>query len=204
MTDEVDGVVAALDAGAAVVLPTDTVYGLAARAADHGATARLFELKGRSTNVPIAVLCATVEQALELAADGGDASVRAVAARFWPGPLTLVVRRREGLDLRLGEPASTIGLRVPDHELVQAVAARVGPLATTSANQAGAPTPTSAASAAEALGPGVGLVIDGGQLAGAPSTVLDTTTDPWTVLRAGAGDVSDMLRTAAAAVDGAV
>ena len=194
----IDEIVAALEAGQAIVLPTDTVYGLAARAADHQATARLFALKGRSAGVPVAVLCADAEQALGLA-EAPDRAVLAVADRWWPGPLTLVVRRRGDLDLHLGDPEHTIGLRVPDHELVRAVAARVGPLATTSANRHGEPTAATAQAASDALGPDLGLVVDGGLLEGQPSTVLDTTTWPWVVLRAGAADVSDILRTADAA-----
>lgn len=194
----IDQIVAALEAGQAVVLPTDTVYGLAARAADHQATARLFALKGRSSGVPVAVLCADAEQALGLA-EAPDRAVLAVADRWWPGPLTLVVRRRGGLDLHLGDPEHTIGLRVPDHDLVRAVAARVGPLATTSANRHGQPTAATARAASDALGPDLGLVVDGGLLEGQPSTVLDTTTWPWVVLRAGAADVSDILLTADAA-----
>ena len=195
----IDEIVAALDAGEVVLLPTDTVYGLAARAADHQATARLFALKGRSASVPVAVLCTDATQALALAdpADAtGAAAVQAVADRWWPGPLTLVVRRREGLDLRLGDPDQTIGLRVPDHVLVRAIAARVGPLATTSANRHGEPTAATAHAAAEAIGPGIAFVADGGRLDGEPSTVVDTTTRPWTVLRAGSGDVSGILQAA--------
>ena len=194
-----DEIVAALDAGEVVLLPTDTVYGLAVRAADHQATARLFALKGRSANAPVAVLCTDAEQALALSdvTDATDAAaVQAVADRWWPGPLTLVVRRHGCLDLRLGDPEHTIGLRVPDHALVRAIAARVGPLATTSANRHGEPTAATAQAAADAIGPGVALVVDGGRLDGQPSTVLDTTTHPWTVPRAGAGDVSGILRTA--------
>lgn len=193
---DLDEVVAALEAGGAVVLPTDTVYGLAVRAADHEATARLFALKGRAADVPVAVLCADAEQALGLADLGDDRSVVAVAERWWPGPLTLVVRRRSGLDLRLGDPQDTIGLRVPDHDFVRAVAARVGPLATTSANRHGEPPEATAAAAAAAHGPGVASVVDGGRLDAPPSTVLDATTQPWSVLRTGAMDVSDILRTA--------
>jgi L-threonylcarbamoyladenylate synthase len=189
----IEEIVAALEAGDAVVLPTDTVYGLAARAADPSATAKLFAIKGRTADVPIAVLCADAEQALALAEDGGDEAVRSVAARWWPGAVTLVVARRAGLDLRLGEPERTIGLRVPDHDLVRAVAARVGPLATTSANRTGQPPVTTAEMARRALGPAVGLVVDGGTIQGSPSAVLDTTVRPWGVLRS-SDAVPDILR----------
>jgi L-threonylcarbamoyladenylate synthase len=190
--DQIDAVVAALEAGEAVVLPTDTVYGLAALAADHEATAKLFAIKGRTADVPVAVLCADAEQALALAEGGGDAPVRAVAARWWPGAVTLVVRRAAHVDLHLGEPRHTIGLRVPDHDLVRAVAARVGPIATTSANLTGQAPVTTAAMARHALGPAVGLVVDGGLLEGRASAVLDATTQPWAVLRPSAA-VADIL-----------
>jgi tRNA threonylcarbamoyl adenosine modification protein (Sua5/YciO/YrdC/YwlC family) len=109
-----------------------------------------------------------------------------LAAAHWPGPLTMVLRRRPGLGWRLGEPTDTIGVRCPDHDLVRALAARVGPLATTSANRHGLPTPSSALEAAgQLLGP-VDLVLDGGPLYGTPSTVVDLTGEAPRVLRQGA------------------
>jgi L-threonylcarbamoyladenylate synthase len=190
--DTVDRVVAALQAGQAVVLPTDTVYGVAALPADGAAVDRLFALKGRAADVPIAVLCADVDQALGLADPAAAEAARPAAERWWPGPLTLVLPRRAGVVLHLGEPAGTIGLRVPDHALVRDVARIVGPLATTSANRHGEPTPATATEAAASLGDGVGLVVDGGPSASSSSTVIDATTAPWRVLRGGpipAGDV---------------
>src|SRR5688572_9726567 len=93
-------VVAALRRGDAVVLPTETVYGLATLPV---ATARIFELKGRAPDVPLAVLCADPRQALGLVDEPTDA-VRRVAQELWPGPLTLVLLRRPGLGFELGEP----------------------------------------------------------------------------------------------------
>jgi len=190
--EAVERVAAALAAGGAVVLPTDTVYGLAALPRDHAATDRLFELKGRSAHTPLAVLCADIDQVLELVDPSVEALVRAAEQRWWPGPLTLVLPRRIGVHLYLGEPATTIGVRIPDHALVRAVAAAVGPVAATSANRHGEPTPASASAAAAALGPGVALVVDGGELALSASTVVDATQQPWVVLREGpiaGGDV---------------
>jgi L-threonylcarbamoyladenylate synthase len=183
--DVVERVAAALAAGGAVVLPTDTVYGLAALPRDHAATDRLFALKGRSAHTPLAVLCADVDQVLELVDPAVEALVRAAGQRWWPGPLTLVLPRRIGVHLYLGEPDTTIGVRIPDHPLVRAVAATVGPVAATSANRHGEPTPSSAEAAAAALGPGVALVVDGGELAVTASTVVDATRRPGTVLRDG-------------------
>jgi L-threonylcarbamoyladenylate synthase len=173
-----------LKAGEAIVLPTETVYGLAALPSVPGATARLFELKGRAANVPLAVLCADVEQALALA-DSPSAAVRDVADQYWPGPLTLVLRRRPGLGYELGEPADTIGVRCPDHALVQALAREVGPIATTSANRHGEPTPEQATAVAAVFGDSVGLVLDGGPCRGTPSTVVDAVSEQWKLLRRG-------------------
>lgn len=204
MVDAADAVDEALAAGRVVVLPTDTVYGLVAVARDPRAMARLFDLKGRDASVPIAVLCADADQALDLVdPDVGD-EVRAVAARWWPGPLTLVVPRRGGLGLELGGPEHTIGLRVPDDERIRQLARRHGPLAATSANRHGEPTATSAAEATEVFGSAVAIVVDGGVLADRASTVLDTTGWPWRVLRDGPLDAHAVMATAAAtrATDG--
>lgn len=179
-----DRAVAALTAGGIVVLPTDTVYGLAARAGDDAASAQLFAAKGRRDDVPIAVLCADTSQALSLAG-AITARGRALAERYWPGPLTVVVERAEGLDWKLGEPSRTIGLRCPDHAFVRALAAAVGPLATTSANRHGQPTPVSAAAAAASLLVAPDLVVDGGELAATASTVVDATGEALIVLRQG-------------------
>ncbi|HAS09684.1 MAG TPA: threonylcarbamoyl-AMP synthase [Acidimicrobiaceae bacterium] len=174
--------------GGLVVLPTETVYGLAALASDPDATRALFERKGRGAAVPVAVLCADADQALALA-EAASPLARALAAAHWPGPLTMVLPRRAGLPWALGEPTHTIGLRCPDHDLVRALAARVGPLATTSANRHGQPTPASATEAAEQLLGPVDLVLDGGALTGMPSTVVDLTGARPRVLRQGAVDI---------------
>lgn len=183
--DVVERVVAVLRSGGVVVLPTDTVYGVAALPADAAAVDAVFAMKGRGADVPMAVLCADVEQALGLAETSAARELRAVADRWWPGPLTVVLPRRAGLGYHLGQPDTTIGLRVPDHALVHAVALAAGPIATTSANRHGEPTAVTAAEAGTALGPGVGLIVDGGRLEGRSSTVLDAVARPWRVLREG-------------------
>ena len=180
---DVDAIVATLRGGGVVVLPTDTVYGLAALPTSRDAVDRVFALKGRRADVPIAVLCASADQALALAEP--VPGIERVAAQLWPGPLTLVLPRRPGVDLHLGEPEHTIGLRVPDHELIRRVAERVGPIATTSANRHGEPTPSTAAEAAAALTDAPDLVVDGGPLDAPASTVVDASRSPWAVLREG-------------------
>ncbi len=193
---QVEEVAAALLDGQVAVLPTDTVYGLVALARDRRATDLLFALKQRTSGVPLAVLCASVEQALALADRDGAPGAAAVAARWWPGPLTLVLPRRAGVDLPLGEPTTTIGLRVPDHAPLRAVAELVGPIAATSANRHGEAVAETAADARATFGDAVALVVDGGRLVGRSSTVVDTTTAPWTILREGPIDPAEILATA--------
>ncbi len=195
--ERVDEIVDVLQRGGLVVLPTDTVYGLAALPTDAAAVERVFALKGRRADVPIAVLCASAGQALGLA--DPVAGVEAVAHQLWPGPLTLVLPRRAGVDLHLGEPVHTIGLRVPDHALVRAVAERAGPIAATSANRHGEPTPPTAAGAAASLVGDPDLVVDGGPLEATASTVVDCTTEPWTPRRHGPVDPPEVLRIGATA-----
>ena len=174
----------ALVEGRAVVVPTDTVYGLAALPTVPGAVDQLFALKGRPADMPIAVLVAGLDQVAALAELSSAA--RRLAEAFWPGPLTMVLPRKEGVDLPLGEPHATIGVRWPDHPLITSLAEAVGPLATTSANRTGEPTPATAAEAASALTGPVGAVLDGGDCTGTASTVVDLTGADLRVLREGA------------------
>ena len=185
---------AALRRGEPVGVPTDTVYGLAADAADTDAIQQLFELKERPADRSIAVLVA------DLAAAGTlvqfTAQAQRLAERFWPGPLTIVAARRSEAPPHLGTGA-TIGVRLPDDVIVRASAAP-GPLAVTSANLHGGPTPATAAGVAE-LFPALRLVIDGGPRPGASSTVVDMTGPTPVVLREGPVRLDEIL----AAVSGA-
>lgn len=181
----------ALEAGAVVLVPTDTVYGLAVLPTHPGATQRLFDLKGRGRDVPIAVLVADEEQAVSLVADPVPERARALMARYWPGGLTVVVERRPSWPGDIGD-ASSIGVRCPDLDALRELCRRVGPLATTSANRHGEPTPVTAAAAAGSF-PGVAMV-DGGTLDGTPSTVVDCRVEPPQILRAGAVPAADILR----------
>ena len=181
----------ALRAGEVIGVPTDTVYSLAVIPGIVGAVERLFTAKGRPGNVPIAVLVSSPEAAAELAA---APLPRALVERHWPGALTLVVRRRPGLDWNLGGDPETIGVRCPDHELIRTLCAAVGPLATTSANRHGEPTAAAAAGVAGALDAAhVSLVLDGGECPGTPSTVVDLTGEVPVVLREGAVGEDDLL-----------
>lgn len=188
-----DAAAEALAEGRPVVIPTDTVYGVAVEPTRPGATDRLFVVKERPRTAALPVLVASVHQAVELAGEL-PATAAALAEAFWPGGLTLVVPRRPGLDLDLGgEDDSTVGLRLPDHPVPVALARRVGALAATSANLHGQPTPEGADEVAARLGDAVELVLDGGPCAGAPSTVVACTAEGVTVLREGRVPTDEVL-----------
>jgi L-threonylcarbamoyladenylate synthase len=180
-----DAAAAALLAGNVIAIPTDTVYGVAVVPTVTGATDRLFAAKGRPRHVPLAVLVADAEQAWALTASPVPGPAAELAARHWPGALTIVVRRADGWPADLGDTTGTVGLRCPDHRWVRAVCRRVGPLATTSANLHGQSTPVDAEGVTTMLGAAVALVVDGGPCAGAPSTVVDCTVGRPRVLREG-------------------
>ncbi len=187
-----DEAVAVLGSGGTVVLPTDTVYGLAALPTLEGATRALFELKDRSEEHPLAVLVADLDQALELVSFDQPAVGRWMA-ELWPGPLTIVLRRSAvAAGLALGGGHDTIGVRCPDHPFVRALAAEVGPIATTSANRSGEPTPIDAAEAAASLVGSADLVVDGGPAGTVASTVVDASGDGWSILREGAISVAQL------------
>ena len=175
--------VAALLRGEVIVVPTDTVYGVAVAGSVPGATARLFEVKARPTDVALPVLVADVAQARTVVEVSELAAY--LMARHWPGGLTIVLPRAAGFDVDLGgTDGTTVGVRVPDHHVPRDLARRVGPLVTTSANLHGRPTPATAAEVRAELG--VEIVVDGGRCAGAPSTVVRVDGDEVVVLREGA------------------
>ena len=178
-----DEAVAALARGQVVGLPTDTVYGLAVDPLRPGAVAALFSAKGRPATMAVAVLVDGFDQAGSVGVL--DDRAQRLARRFWPGGLTLVVDRRPSVVWELGGDPGSIGLRWPDHAVPTALASRVGPLATTSANRHGRPTLTTAAEVEAELGADVALVLDGGRCEGLPSTVVDCRAGGVRVLREG-------------------
>jgi L-threonylcarbamoyladenylate synthase len=175
--------VAALRAGEVVGIPTDTVYGLAVDPRHPGAVRRLFAVKERPLHVGLPVLVADETQALELATGVGP-DARRLMTVWWPGALTIVVARRPAVGIELGGDETTVGLRCPAHPVPRALAAAVGPIATTSANRHGQPPATTAAGLAASLS-GVAAVVDAGECRGEPSTVVDCTVRPMRILRHG-------------------
>jgi len=176
-------------AGEIVAVPTETVYGLAADATDGQAVARIYAAKGRPRFNPLIVHVPGLAQAERLVAF--DDRARSLAESFWPGPLTLVLPRREGAEVASLVTAGlpTLAVRVPAHPVMQALLAAVdGPLAAPSANRSGGISPTRAAHAADSLCGRVPIVLDGGAApVGLESTILSVLPgEPPRLLRPGA------------------
>ncbi len=176
----------ALRAGAMVVLPTETVYGLAANAWQPEAVARIFAAKGRPAVNPIIVHVASLELARQCAAAWPPAAEK-LARAFWPGPLTLVLPRAPVIPDIVTAGGATVGIRWPSHPFMQAVIRAAGfPLAAPSANRSGEVSPTNAEHARKSLGHAVPLIIDGGQSQiGIESTVIDLSGERPRLLRPG-------------------
>lgn len=164
--------VAHMRGGGLLVLPTDTVYGIGAPAADAAAVARLLAVKGRGRRMPPPVLAAGSDQ-LDGVIAGAPPAARALMEAFWPGALTLVLDAAPGLEWDLGETGGTVAVRVPDHPLARAVLRATGPMAVTSANRTGERPATDADAARRAFPRRDVLVLDGGPTPGpVPSTII--------------------------------
>ncbi len=179
--------VRALRAGGIVALPTDTVYGVGVALSAPDGLERLFAAKDRPLDKAIVLLVADAEQAAGVGVLMPAA--RALADRFWPGGLTLVLTQAPGSRLPsvLTAGQSTIGVRIPDHACPRELARELGPLPVTSANRSGEPAATTTAEVAAQLGERIDLILDGGPArGGVPSTVVDCSGAEPRVLRAGA------------------
>jgi len=184
----------ALRQGQLIAIPTETVYGLAVLP-NESALVRLLAAKQRSTEKGIQLLVDSVDQVEGLAVLTRSAAV--LADRFWPGGLTIVLRRRDDVIVpeTLGGGRPTLGLRLPDHEVPRALAGLLGPIAASSANISGEPDATTAERVAESLGGEVDLIVDDGPVrGGTPSTVIDCSDPdaPPRILREGAISTADI------------
>ena len=177
---------ALLRAGELVAFPTDTVYGVGAIVWDAAAVGKLYGAKLRALDKAIPVLLADPADVSLVAGDLPPAALR-IAARLWPGPLTLVVPRAAGVPDEVTAGGDTVAVRVPDHALARALIRAAGaPLATTSANLSGQPSPVTAEEAATQLGGRIALILDGGRCpGGVASTVVDVTGAEPVILRVG-------------------
>ena len=183
-----DGARAAADAlrrGGVVVVPTDTVYGLAARPDDGAAVQAVYRAKGRPKGMHLPVLAASLDQVRALGVEVTDAA-SALAARWWPGPLTLAF----GFGAGSAPPAwltgrDEVAVRIPDHDFLRNLLRGTGVLLVTSANPHGAPTARVARDVAASLGDAVDLIVDGGELTEVPSTLVNVRAERWMVEREG-------------------
>jgi len=192
--DSKEAAVSAIRAGELVVVPTDTVYGVAADAFNPAAVERLLAAKGRTRAMPPPVLIydAAVIDALTIDVPNW---ARNLISELWPGALTLICRSQPSLTWDLGETRGTVAVRVPDHERTREILKATGPLAVSSANTTGSPAANSIDEAETMLGQSVSVFLDGG-VAGSTvaSTILDITGGTPTVVRLGSVSLDDLHR----------
>jgi len=173
-----------LQGGGLVAFPTDTVYGVGALAFDGKAVESIHTAKDRPIEKAIPVLIGDAEEMEKVGMDIPDAAYK-LAARFWPGPLTVVIPKKRTLPESISA-TDTIGVRVPDHEIARALLRAAGPMAVTSANISGQLSPSTAQEVLAQLGGRIDLIIDGGITpGGVPSTIVDCTRDDIKILREG-------------------
>ena len=176
-----------LKQGGLVAFPTETVYGLGAKALDDQAVRKIFAAKGRPADNPLIVHVAGADQ-IDLLVTAIPPSAEALMERFWPGPLTLVFKRSHRVPAVVSAGLETVAIRSPDHPVAQALIRGLGePIAAPSANRSGRPSPTRAEHVLEELGGVVPIILDGGPCkVGVESTVVDLVSDPPRILRPGA------------------
>ena len=181
-----DQAAAAVEQGAVIGVPTDTVYGLVCLCSDAAAIDRLFAVKERPSQKALPVLLGEAEQSSAVVRTAGQAAAQALIDRYWPGPLTLVLPARSHLPPTLTAGGDTVGVRLPAHPFLRALARRVGPLASSSANRSGVPPCATAAAVLDQLDGRIPLLIDAGPAPLAQSsTVLDLSRPQPILLRKG-------------------
>ena len=181
--------------GGLVAIPTETVYGLGANGLNESAVARIFEVKGRPQDNPLILHVAGAEDLEKWCRDIPE-EAWALTEKFWPGPLTLVLARREAVPLRVTAGLETVAMRCPDHPLTREVLRRAGvPVAAPSANLSGKPSTTTAAHCVHDLWGKVEAILDGGPCrVGVESTILDLSVSPPRVLRPGGVTLEQLRR----------
>ncbi|MET7980605.1 L-threonylcarbamoyladenylate synthase [Streptomyces mirabilis] len=182
--------------GELVVLPTDTVYGIGADAFNCEAVDRLLRAKGRGRAMPSPVLVASADALHDLIVDFPEQGWALVEA-FWPGGLTLVARHQPSLDWDLGETHGTVAVRMPSHPVALELLAETGPMAVSSANLTGKPSPQDCDAAQGMLGDSVAVYLDGGPTAAAVASTIVDLTGPVPVLKRAGAISPERLRTVA-------
>jgi L-threonylcarbamoyladenylate synthase len=179
--------------GGIVAFPTETVYGLGANAFDARAVQRVYEAKGRPSSSPLIVHVADEDMARSISAEWPRIA-QVLAARFWPGPLTLVVKKRSAVPDAVTADLDSVGVRVPSHPVALDLIRRAGlPIAAPSANRFMQISPTTAEHVRRGLGDRIGMILDGGPTkVGIESTVVALTREPPVVLRPGMISQTDL------------
>ncbi len=181
-----------LQLGGLVAFPTDTVYGVGALAFDGAAVESIYAAKDRPVEKAIPVLIGDADDLAKVSAEVPEIALK-LAARFWPGPLTLVMPKHPKLPEAVSS-APTVGVRIPGHPVARALLRLAGPMAVTSANLSGQPSPSTAQEVFAQLGGRIALILDGGKTpGGVPSTVVDCIGVEPQVLRAGAIPKSEIM-----------
>ncbi len=187
--EKIEYIVRCLRNGSVVGLPTDTFYGLAVDPVNLHAVDQIYEIKTRMRHKPLSLLLADAAQAYEIARHLGPHFDR-LTERFWPGPLTVIVRAGTRLPLRVTANTGNVALRLPDAEIPRSVVRLLGlPVTATSANVLGAPECTHAIGVRDQLGDRIPLIVDGGPTARSlPTTIVDLSASNgiWQILREGA------------------
>ena len=175
-----------LQNGGLVAIPTETVYGLAANALDSEAVKKIFIAKGRPQDNPLIVHVSSIEEIAPLV-EGIDPRAYALAEKYWPGPLTIIMKKSDKIPHEVSAGLDTVAIRMPSHECARAIISASGlPLAAPSANASGRPSPTKASHVIEDLDGRIDAVVDGGESdVGVESTVVTLCTNPPTLLRPG-------------------
>ncbi len=188
---KIDEIASIILRGGVAAFPTETVYGLGALAFNQDAVKKIFDLKGRPADNPLIVHISATEQ-LQQFSDHIPEPVLSLIKNFWPGPLTLIFKKKPDVPDAVSGGLETVAVRMPAHPLALKLISKTGPLVAPSANKSGRPSPTRAAHVYEDFGDDF-PVLDGGETdIGLESTVLDVTSEPYTILRPGKAEPEEL------------
>jgi len=191
-TDAIQQALEVLQSGRLVAFPTDTVYGVGALALDGKAVESIYTAKDRPIEKAIPILIGDAEDITKISSEVPPMAKK-LAKRFWPGPLTLIVPKHLGLPDSVSA-TNTVGVRVPDHLVARSVLHAAGPMAVTSANLSGQPSPSTAEEVFTQLNGRIALILDGGKTpGGVPSTLVDCTGSQPIVVREGPISLNQIL-----------
>lgn len=190
----VQAAVDTLITGKIAAFPTETVYGLGACISDENAVLNIYKAKGRIHEKPLSILISSAED-MKLIAEDVPEKAQKLAENFWPGPMTIILKKKANISDKITAGKKTVGLRIPAHPVALEIVRRTGPLACPSANKSDGKEPKSAADVLADLDGKIDLLIDGGETEiQEPSTIIDLTVTPPKILRRGGLDISEIIK----------